>query len=218
MYPQRTLETLKDNLNLFQVTFNHDLKQDKNAYNVIDDIFKIPLDHVCIPGLHVTLRVYLKLLYEFESFCKDMDLQIAHVLALDNEEHENIQFNKFVETLKEIQHMERSIAELEARRNVIIEELNWFVISQADYFDEEFYISTLKEVDDKLLSYNNNQLSVLKKENKFHADVGPCQTSIDKTLKELGVDRQAYFGGSIIGNHCDKILKDDNIDIVLQYL
>ena len=45
--------------------------------------------------------------------------------------------------------------------------VNWFAISQADYFDEEFYISTLKEVDDELLSYNN-QLSVLKKENKLH--------------------------------------------------
>ena len=142
MYPPRTLETLTDNLNLFQVTFNHDLKQAKNAYNVIDDIFfKIPLDHVCIPGLHVTLRVYLKLFHEFDTFCKDMGLQIAHVLALDNEEHENIPFNKFVETLKGIRHMERSIFELEERRNVIIEELNWFATSQADYFDKEFYIS-----------------------------------------------------------------------------
>ena len=34
------------------------------------------------------------------------------------------------------------------------------------------------------------------------------------TLKELGVDRQAYFGGSIIRNHCDKMLNDDNIDIL----
>ena len=147
MYSPRTLETLKENLNLFQVTFNHDLKQAKNAYDVIDDIFfNIPLDHVCLPGLHVTLGVYLKLLHEFESFCKDMDLQIAYVLALDNEEHENIHFNKFVETPKEIRYMERSIPELEERRNVIIEELNWFAILQADYFDEEFYVGTLKEV------------------------------------------------------------------------
>ena len=91
--------------------------------------------------------------------------------------------------------------------------MNWFAISQADYFDEEFYVGTLKEVDEELLSYNK-QLAVLKKENKLHDDVGPCQTSIDKTLKELGVDRQAYFGGSIIDNHCDKMLKDDNIDIL----
>ena len=58
--------------------------------------------------------------------------------------------------------MERSIAELEERRNAIIEELNWLAISQAAYFDEEFYVGTLKEVDDELLSYNN-QLALLKK-------------------------------------------------------
>ena len=44
--------------------------------------------------------------------------------------------------------------------------MNWFAISQADYFDEECYVGTLKEVDDELLSYNN-QLAVLKKENKL---------------------------------------------------
>ena len=55
MYTRRSLETLRSNLNLFQVTFNCNLKQAKNAYNVIDDIFfNIPLGHVCIPGLHMT--------------------------------------------------------------------------------------------------------------------------------------------------------------------
>ena len=66
MYPHRSLETLRSNLNLFQVTFNRKLKQSKTAYNVIDDIFfNIPLDHVCIPGLHVTLGIYIKLLNEY---------------------------------------------------------------------------------------------------------------------------------------------------------
>ena len=91
-------------------------------------------------------------------------------------------------------------------------ESNWFAISQSDSFDEEFYISTLKEVDDELLD-SNYQLSSLKKEYQLDDDIGPCQSSIDKTLKELGVERQAYFGGCIVGNHCDKLLKEGNIDI-----
>ena len=36
--------------------------------------------------------------------------------------------------------------------------------------------------------------------------------SIDVTLKEIGIDRQAYYGGTIIGNHCHKLLQDKNID------
>ena len=35
---------------------------------------------------------------------------------------------------------------------------------------------------------------------------------LDKTLKDLGVERQAYVGGCIIGNHCDKLLIDINVD------
>ena len=58
MYSHRSLVTLRSNLNLFQVTFNHNLKQTKNAYDVIDDFFNISLDHVCIPGLHARLYIY----------------------------------------------------------------------------------------------------------------------------------------------------------------
>ena len=34
------------------------------------------------------------------------------------------------------------------------------------------------------------------------------------TWKEIGIDRQAYYGGPIIGNHCHKLLQDNNIDIL----
>ena len=56
-------------------------------------------------------NIYIKLLNEFESFCKDLDLQIAHILALNNEEAENTHFNKFVEKVKEIGCIEGNIAE-----------------------------------------------------------------------------------------------------------
>ena len=57
--------------------------------------------------------IYIKLLNEFESFCKEIGLQIAHILALNKEEDENTHFNKFVEKVKEIACIERNIAELE---------------------------------------------------------------------------------------------------------
>ena len=53
----------------------------------------------------------IKLLNEFQSFCKDIVLQIAHILSLNNEEAENSHFNKFVEKVKEIGCIERNIAE-----------------------------------------------------------------------------------------------------------
>ena len=53
---------------------------------------------------------------------------------------------------------------------------------------------------------------MINKEIKHCTDIGPCHKSIDVTLKEIGIDRQAYYGGTIIGNYCHKLLQDKNID------
>ena len=48
------------------------------------------------------------------------------------------------------------------------------------------------------------------KKAKFEEDlkiVGPCQQSLNNSLKTLGVERQAYHSQSFIGNHCHKLLK-----------
>ena len=41
---------------------------------------------------------------------------------------------------------------------------------------------------------------------------GPCVASIDDTLREIGVQRQAYHSNSFVGNDCHNLLKDDNIE------
>ena len=70
-----------------------------------------------------------------------------------------------------------------------------------------------KRIHDELLD-SDYQLSSLKKEYQLDDDIGRCQSSIDKTLKEFGVERQAYLDGCIVDNHCDKLLKEGNIDIL----
>ena len=98
-----------------------------------------------------------------------------------------------------------------------MEELNWFAGSQSDHFDEECYNDLLQNVKNEESVYKE-VLKKLKEENKLGDDVGPCQRSIDKTLKDLGVEWQASFGGCIIGNHCDKLLIDINVDMLCSSL
>ena len=39
------------------------------VFNVIDDLFfDIPINDICVPGLHITLGVYLKLFFIFIFF------------------------------------------------------------------------------------------------------------------------------------------------------
>ena len=40
---------------------------------------------------------------------------------------------------------------------------------------------------------------------------GPCVQKLDSTLKQIGVERQAYFGGTFVGNHVHKALKVRNL-------
>ena len=65
----RTLDSLQNNLKDCHEFYQDNLKYAKNVFNVINEVFfDIPLEQVCLPGLHITLGVYLKLFKLFELF------------------------------------------------------------------------------------------------------------------------------------------------------
>ena len=41
----------------------------------------------------------------------------------------------------------------------------------------------------------------------FPCGEGPCVQSLDRVLKLMKIERQAYFGGAFVGNHVHKCLK-----------
>ena len=96
--------------------------------------------------------------------------------------------------------------------------MNWYIITNG----REDVVANHYEVQIENLE---EQISNLKKEEgsitkNLDRSVGPCVTSLDKTLQKLGVERQAYHGKSFIGNHCHKMLrvwKSMNIYIYIQY-
>ena len=120
-------------------------------------------------------------------------MQIAFALAEKDVSSGDDNFNLFINAVQAIMELENKVIETEERHRLIVEELNWFAVSQSDYFDEEFYTDLLQNVKNEETTYKE-ELKKLKKENKLGDDVGPCQHSIDTTLKDLGVERQAYFG------------------------
>lgn len=50
-----------------------------------------------------------------------------------------------------------------------------------------------------------NLETILKK--KFDFSSGPFYSSLEKSLQQLNVKRQAYHGGTFVGNHVHKLLK-----------
>ena len=42
---------------------------------------------------------------------------------------------------------------------------------------------------------------------KFNADDGPCAQALHQALEDIGVQRQAYYSGTFVGNHVHKCLQ-----------
>ena len=86
MFTHRSLESLKNDYHTFVDVYNSNLSKAKLVNNVISDVFfDIRLEKICIPGLHVTLGVYIKLLRELEHFAKQLDVKIAEVFAVEKD-------------------------------------------------------------------------------------------------------------------------------------
>ena len=103
----------------------------------------------------------------------------------------NQEFQDYVNIVKQIMVLEENIIELEERRDLVTEELNWFMVTQDDHFNEEDYETLLKDTENEIKNARE-EIERLREGNKLGDDVGPCQSSIDVTLQAVGVERQAY--------------------------
>ena len=88
--------------------------------------------------------------------------------------------------------------------------MNWMIIAPHVQLSDEnihqLYEPELINIANKK-SEKVELLQTINEDSTLHISVGPCASSLDQTLKNLGVDRQAYHGKSFIGNHCHKMLK-----------
>ena len=92
--------------------------------------------------------------------------------------------------------------------------MNWASIVSEDDFDEGNYTSLLKDVADEVDTQQKN-LVKLKDEGKVMGIAFDlCEKSVVVSLKSIGVERQAYYGGTIIGNQCHKLLKPQNVNVL----
>ena len=167
-HKKRTLENLKEHYiqfcnqrmrkglaktvyNVIDIPFcNKGMKKGpaKTVYNVIDIPFvNIPIDQVCIPGLHLTLGIYLKIFNMFEAFCLDVDMKIGVE----------------VEQIKAIKVLQNEFDDLCERRDSLQGELNWFLVSDGRNVDEDAYIMKMKHIDDNV-EQKEKQISTLTKE------------------------------------------------------
>ena len=198
---KRTLDSLKLHYTEFVEKCDRKLSLAKTVFNMMDNIFfEIPLDRVCLPGLHITMGIFLKIFNQIiEHSCADLDHSINHD-------------NCFYKKCK----LKNELTDLEERRELIQNEINWYEVLHDNNDLVNEYQLHLDQVEGEVVEKEN----LLEMEKGIAAagdDLGPCVKSLDKTLAAIGVERQAYYSNTITGNHCHVLLKPENIDKLCDY-
>ena len=53
-------------------------------------------------------------------------------------------------------------------------------------------------------SLQNARIATMQLGQLFPVEDGPCVLGLEEALAEIGVDRQAYYSGTFVGNHVHK--------------
>ena len=150
---------------------------------------------VSIPGLHVTLGVYLKMFNTFESFCNELDIDLEVILA-QNDTSLDTSYGDFIEILKHKQQLKKDIQELVDQHESHQQEINVRIIENPD--DEQQvidqYEAIMNNLEQEMQKKNEEQESLEELNDQMPDNIGICATSLDITLNKLGVQRQAYMG------------------------
>ena len=151
----------------------------------------------------------MKMFIIFENFCRELDGMVGAFVAGNGGDVDDETFQAYVLKCKEIFALETEIQELEESAEIIHNELEWstMVGGRMDVNENTKHLDKV----DKLVVSKTEILAARKEETSDLVD-GPCQNSLDPTLKSMGVEMQPYHGACFIGNHCHTMLKKNNIE------
>ncbi|CAH1275363.1 uncharacterized protein [Branchiostoma lanceolatum] len=229
--PPRNLESLAENHKKFLLEGKGNLKLAKKYHNAIAPVmFEVPIDQVVVPGLHISLGIYLKLFKLMESELHDIDLKLQTYLSTVLDEGEVTKeelladehlgkFKAYVAAIDEARGLDEKADALEEKLEQEENQLGWQAFTDlvepsadTDMADAEFEkaCSAIKDLcveKDKL----RKGAAELRQKASVKVGQGPITSELDPALQELHVQRQAYHSGSFIGNHVNTMLQDESI-------
>ncbi|KAJ8018162.1 hypothetical protein HOLleu_44000 [Holothuria leucospilota] len=191
----------------------------KKFFNVIHEpLLEIPLSQVCIPGLHISLGLFLKHFNSFEGACHDLDVLLANNTLQTNEETSK-QFDTVSRALSRARQLESQAKELEDTAMLLREHL---LCLDADDENVTIYSRMIQEhLQEKntLVSALNPSEFQLKESQQVQQSAGsvpvhegPVMKAVEDVLQKIKVHRQAYHGKSFVGNHVHRCCQKENIE------
>ncbi|XP_078607304.1 uncharacterized protein LOC144879578 [Branchiostoma floridae x Branchiostoma japonicum] len=222
---KRTLERLDMQYHDFMERGKGNRQEAKHYKNVIAPaMFRIPIDQVCIPGLHVTLGLYNKLYDRLEHELNDLDAIIATNLVrrvlpdpdVDQAQvlhhHSMHGLIPYVVAVEEARQIDEEVEAIKEEIEELENNLAWAML----YADTDVAsIMRVKEEVDRLMEKKETlerKSKKVKEKGKVTTTNGPLAKRLDEVLQKRRVQRQAYQGKSFIGNHVHAMLKEDAIE------
>ncbi|XP_071477750.1 uncharacterized protein [Diadema antillarum] len=204
----RTLQSLRTSLDRFK-----ECGIPKEANNVVrQPFFEIPIDHVCPPGLHISLGIHLKHFVSLSKACHLLDLKIAQQLAKTKGELEaaHQSFTKQVKRLV----LQSKADELQQEVQDLIEQHTMIGLLYPENEPPGVML-------DMAADRRKEKIQVEKEISKLPelpAGTGPISQQLEHVLQAMKVCRQAYYGGSFVGNHVHISLQPHNVDAMTDCL
>ena len=184
---------------------------------------------IAIPALHISLGIFDRLYTLYEDACHDLDVKLA-VTAVSAPVQAKDTYVRYAAQLQEMKEMQQKQEEylIEAKRyQEVAVELALFRDSEVDdevnalqqeakKLSEEAESLVNKKCQYWITQSHLHALSIIQLQRKqilsltpvhFAAKDGPFVQALEDSLRQCGVDRQAYHGGSFIGNHVHKCLQ-----------
>eukprot|EP00731_Ephydatia_muelleri_P019270 Em0012g95a len=206
---RRSLETMLADYQWF-IASGGDIKNAKYYNNCINEpFFKIPLSQVCVPGLHITQGIFLKLFSMFEEACHRIDLKLA--LYCPTAPLSRSQFDEYSKALKDLSEIISKLETVHLEEETFQQLATYCSISAGNF--TPFIGSLLEHWHERRKVLENQRNLITETVNKgFKMDDGPCIKRVQSCLDSFGVCRQRYYGGIFVGNHVHIILKPSNIE------
>nr|XP_054748599.1 uncharacterized protein LOC129254164 isoform X2 [Lytechinus pictus] len=202
--PSRTLETLSTNLQEYKED-----KVAKNHNNVIKEpLFKIPIDQVCPPGLHISLGLFYKHYTSMEQKCHELDVKVAEMLS--HRDSATVE-SPGLESLVKLHSLQRKMTDVANEQKDLLEQISCFVTL---FPDESQPVRLLQEEASEKEKERKKLEREISKLPKVSQGSGPIASSLDTALQSIRVRRQAFFGKTFNGNHVHKCLMEKNIAII----
>ncbi|XP_072176962.1 uncharacterized protein [Diadema setosum] len=199
----RTLQSLDVSLNNFT---QHGIA--KEANNVIrSPFFRIPIDQVCPPGLHISLGLFLKHFNSMSGKCHELDVKIMERLTVSETELSNAK-TAYKQAMRKFS-LQSKAKELEEEIDDLIQQHTMIAL----LYDTEPPATILEMAEEKRKEKCevDKEISNLP---EVRFGTGPVMTRLEMVLQKLKVCRQAYDSKSFVGNHVHKCLQPQNVDLL----